>query len=335
MTASGGLHAGVRPRSPAANELAVATFNVENLDPSDPPDKFDAAGRADRRTTCKSPDIVAPGGDPGRRTAPANNGVVDGGPITWTRSCRDPCGRRPGVRATGRSTPSTTQDGGEPGGNIRVGLPLPHRPRPRASSTAPAADRDHARRGWSRARHGAAAAVQPGPDRPDQPGVRRSRKPLVGEFRAAARRSSSIVNHFNSKGGDDPLFGRFQPPNRVSGDPAARTGADRQRLRRRASSPSTPTPTSSSSATSTTSSSPRRVSILEARRPRGPASRRCQRAERYTLRVRRQLAGARPDPGQPALERDLIAYDVVHVNSEFADQASDHEPQVARFLFKP
>ena len=35
------------------------------------------------------------------------------------------------------------------------------------------------------------------------------------------------------------------------------------------------------------------------------------------------------------LERDLMAYDVVHVNSEFAVQASDHEPQVARFLFKP
>jgi predicted extracellular nuclease len=28
---------------------------------------------------------------------------------------------------------------------------------------------------------------------------------------------------------------------------------------------------------------------------------------------------------------DTLEYDVVHVNSEFADQASDHEPQVARF----
>ena len=26
-----------------------------------------------------------------------------------------------------------------------------------------------------------------------------------------------------------------------------------------------------------------------------------------------------------------LEYDVVHVNSEFADQASDHDPQVARF----
>ena len=31
------------------------------------------------------------------------------------------------------------------------------------------------------------------------------------------------------------------------------------------------------------------------------------------------------------LYRALSAYDVVHVNSEFAEQASDHEPQVARF----
>jgi predicted extracellular nuclease len=31
------------------------------------------------------------------------------------------------------------------------------------------------------------------------------------------------------------------------------------------------------------------------------------------------------------LYRALRGYDVVHVNSEFADQASDHEPQVARF----
>jgi hypothetical protein len=28
-----------------------------------------------------------------------------------------------------------------------------------------------------------------------------------------------------------------------------------------------------------------------------------------------------------------LAYDVVHVNSEFATQASDHEPQVVRLSF--
>jgi hypothetical protein len=29
------------------------------------------------------------------------------------------------------------------------------------------------------------------------------------------------------------------------------------------------------------------------------------------------------------------SYDVVHVNAESADQASDHDPQVARFALSP
>ena len=36
------------------------------------------------------------------------------------------------------------------------------------------------------------------------------------------------------------------------------------------------------------------------------------------------------DSARPALR----GYDVVHVNAEFADQASDHDPSVARFELK-
>jgi uncharacterized protein len=38
-----------------------------------------------------------------------------------------------------------------------------------------------------------------------------------------------------------------------------------------------------------------------------------------------------------ALEAALVrgSVDVVHVNAEFADHASDHDPQVARFLLSP
>ena len=43
-----------------------------------------------------------------------------------------------------------------------------------------------------------------------------SRKPLAGEFRMRGKKVFVIANHFNSKGGDQPLFGRFQPPARVS-----------------------------------------------------------------------------------------------------------------------
>ena len=36
-----------------------------------------------------------------------------------------------------------------------------------------------------------------------------------------------------------------------------------------------------------------------------------------------------------ALARELHEYDIVHINSEFADQTSDHEPQVVRFPLFP
>ena len=38
------------------------------------------------------------------------------------------------------------------------------------------------------------------------------RKPIVGEFRAKGKKLIVIANHWKSKNGDDSLFGRFQPP---------------------------------------------------------------------------------------------------------------------------
>jgi hypothetical protein len=39
-----------------------------------------------------------------------------------------------------------------------------------------------------------------------------SRKPLAGEFEFLGKKLIVVGNHFNSKGGDNPLFGRMQPP---------------------------------------------------------------------------------------------------------------------------
>ena len=39
-----------------------------------------------------------------------------------------------------------------------------------------------------------------------------SRKPLVGEFRFAGEQVVVVNLHLGSKGGDDPIFGRRQPP---------------------------------------------------------------------------------------------------------------------------
>jgi len=43
-----------------------------------------------------------------------------------------------------------------------------------------------------------------------------SRKPLAGEFVFQGRTVFIIANHFNSKGGDQPTHGRYQPPTRSS-----------------------------------------------------------------------------------------------------------------------
>ena len=51
---------------------------------------------------------------------------------------------------------------------------------------------------------------------PANPAWAATRKPLAGEFVWNDKTLIAIVNHFSSKGGDDPLFGRFQPPVRPS-----------------------------------------------------------------------------------------------------------------------
>ena len=52
----------------------------------------------------------------------------------------------------------------------------------------------------------------PGRIDPTNTAFNASRKPLAGEFTFNGHRLFVIANHFNSKGGDNPLFGRFQPP---------------------------------------------------------------------------------------------------------------------------
>mgnify|MGYP006204636291 CR=1 FL=1 len=51
-----------------------------------------------------------------------------------------------------------------------------------------------------------------------------------------------------------------------------------------------------------------------------------------------------PDHGRQVLDQILVSnalmalgpsYDVVHVNAEFAEQASDHDPSVMRVAFQP
>ena len=132
----------------------------------------------------------------------------------------------------------------------------------------------------------------PGRIDPLNPAWAASRKPLAAEFRYRGQTIFVIVNHFNSKGGDQPLFGRFQPPARLDGGAAPPAGAGRERLRRR---------------------DPRGVQEREDRRARrhqrlrvlpdggAPEGRRAHEPDGHAaearavlLRLRGELAGARP-----------------------------------------
>ena len=108
--------------------------------------------------------------------------------------------------------PVDNQDGGAPGGNIRVGLPVPDRPR--AGVRRPAGRHVDQRDRGRRDGRGARLKFSPGRIEPEDPAFTTSRKPLAGEFMWTGKTVSSVANHFNSKGGDDPLFGHFQPPAR-------------------------------------------------------------------------------------------------------------------------
>ena len=55
-------------------------------------------------------------------------------------------------------------------------------------------------------------SFSPGRINPTNAAFNNSRKPLAGEFSFNGQKLFVIANHFNSKGGDDPLYGRFQPP---------------------------------------------------------------------------------------------------------------------------
>jgi predicted extracellular nuclease len=59
-------------------------------------------------------------------------------------------------------------------------------------------------------------SASPGRVDPANPAWDASRKPLAAEFTYQGQTLFVIANHFTSKGGDQPLFGRSQPPARSS-----------------------------------------------------------------------------------------------------------------------
>ena len=191
------------------SDLAVASYNVENLDPvNDAPRMRRIAGQIVRNL--KAPDILGvqeiqdfdgegPGGPAGDATFAALVKAIadEGGPAYEFRQI----------------DPVHNEDGGAPNANIRVGfLFRPDRVSfvDRPGGTAVNGTEDDP------GRPGAQLTFSPGRIVPNDPAWEDSRKPLAGEFRFKGRKLFVVANHFASKGGDAPLFGRFQEPYRPS-----------------------------------------------------------------------------------------------------------------------
>ncbi|MBN1976442.1 MAG: DUF11 domain-containing protein, partial [Anaerolineae bacterium] len=186
--------------------LTVASFNVYNLDPGDTQYKFD--GLADQIVNnLGAPDIV------GLQEIQDNNGEVDDGTVdaslTYSTLITAILNAGGPTYAYADIAPENNQDGGAPGGNIRVGfLYRPDRVTLVQRGVATATTATTPVIGAT----GVELTYSPGRIDPTNPAVVESRKSLAAEFIFNGHKVFVIVNHFNSKSGDAPLFGNVQPP---------------------------------------------------------------------------------------------------------------------------
>ncbi|MYU32273.1 hypothetical protein GTW52_03885 [Streptomyces sp. SID8358] len=308
-------------RKQRRDELAVATYNVENLDALDDQAKFDtlASGVA---VNLSSPDVVS------LEEIQDDNGAVNDGTVGSEATLKrftDAIVAAGGPRYSWRYVaPENNKDGGEPGGNIRnVFLFNPGRVSfvDRAGGDATTAVEA------VKTRKGATLSVSPGRINPTSTAWDSSRKPLVGEFRFRGEPVFVIGNHFASKGGDQPLHGRYQKPER---------GSETQRVRQAAEVNTFVTSLLKADRSARVVTlgdlndfafSPA-MDALTRGRVLKPLITTLPRGEQYSYVYDGNSQTLDHILTSPGIRR--LDYDVVHINAEFADQASDHDPQIVR-----
>jgi uncharacterized protein len=313
-------------------QLSVATYNVENLAPGDPVSKYEALAEG-VVTNLATPDVVA------LEEIQDNSGATDNGVVaadTTITKLTDAIVAAGGPQYSWRSVdPVDDKDGGQPGGNIRnVFLFNPDRVT-FVDRGSDAMDRSTTGTAVTKLQGSAALTLSPGRIDPQNPVWSTSRKPLAGEFRFGGKPVIIIANHFDSKGGDQNADGRFQFPNqssRVQRSGQAQVVHDFVQnilaVDKKAqvlvvgdlndyqfSPPLRSLTTGTSDATG--------PSILTDLITTLPTD------EQYTYvfnGISQVLDHILVTPSVAG-----VAYQVVHVNSEYHDQVSDHDPQVLDF----
>ncbi|MET8543654.1 endonuclease/exonuclease/phosphatase family protein [Kitasatospora sp. NPDC004799] len=306
---------------PNDRELTIATYNVENLAPGNPDAKFAELAQG-VVTNLRSPDIVA------LEEIQDNNGAKNDGTVDASQTVAKFVAA---IKAAGgpaydwRSVdPQDGKDGGEPGGNIRqVFLFNPQR----VSFTDIPGGGATTAVGVTGTGAGAALTASPGRIEPADEAWTNSRKPLVGQFSFRGQKVFVIANHFNSKGGDQGIDSRFQQPTRGSEVQRTKQATVEQAFVARLLAADKEARIVSLGDFNDYQFSPALAALTKDG-------------------VLRDLVNELPETEQysyvyqgnsQVLDHILVSpevgyakYDVVHINAEFAQQASDHDPQVVR-----
>ncbi|MER5683966.1 endonuclease/exonuclease/phosphatase family protein [Streptomyces sp. NPDC002205] len=308
-------------RKQMGKELAVATYNVENLDALDEQGKFDtlAAGVA---VNLSSPDIVS------LEEIQDDNGAVNDGTVGSDATLKrftDAIVAAGGPQYAWRYiAPENGKDGGEPGGNIRnVFLFNPERvdfvDRPGGDATTAVTA--------VKTENGVTLSASPGRIAPTSDAWNDSRKPLVGEFRFHGKPVFVIGNHFASKGGDQPLHGRYQEPTRSSETKRVKQATEVNTFVKSLLAADKSARVITLGDLNDFAFSPT-MAALTGGGTLKPLITTLPENEQYSYVY---------EGNSQTLDHILISpgvrrfdYDVVHINAEFADQASDHDPQIVR-----
>ncbi len=189
---------------PNEDKLTIAGFNIENFWNDSSP-----AGQTKKNNIAKAivdnlktPDIL------GLIEVQDDDGAADSGSTDATNNYR---ALVQAIVAHGGPSyaftdiaPVNNADGGASGGNIRVGylynparVTLVDKPKGTAATAV-----QYTKSGLSH---------NPGRIDPENAAFEDSRKPLAAEFEFRGERVVVVNNHFNSKGGDEALFGAVQP----------------------------------------------------------------------------------------------------------------------------
>ncbi|WP_328313590.1 endonuclease/exonuclease/phosphatase [Streptomyces sp. NBC_00442] len=309
-------------RKQRTGELAVATYNVENLDPTDPQSKFDALAQG-VVTNLASPDIVA------LEEIQDNNGAKNDGTVDASATVKkftDAIVAAGGPAYEWRSIdPESNKDGGEPGGNIRQGFLF--NPARVSFTDRPGGDYKTAV-GVTGTKGHPALTLSPGRIDPANAAWGDSRKPLAGEFVFKGKTVFVIANHFASKGGDEGLVSQHQPVPRSSEAKRLQQAQAVNAFVKQLLAVDKHADVLAVGDINDFDFSGTTKALEEGGALRS-AYRTLPGKERYSYVYQGNTQVLDQVLTSPAIRG--FDYDSVHINAEFANQTSDHDPQIIRF----